>query len=131
MAYCWGLNTRQQLGAGLPDSFALTPVPVSGGLSLRVVATGGVHSCALTTDSLAMCWGGNDHGQLGDSSTIDRPTPVPVYGGLKFADLRAGAQHTCGMTAAFVVYCWGDGSKGQLGRSFVGSSTIPVRVAGQ
>lgn len=130
-ARCWGANTHGQTGTGLPDSVVLVPTPVSGGLSFRTIAAGGQHSCGLTTDSLAYCWGANASGQLGDSSQIDRPMPVLVQGGLHFGDLHAGAAFTCGLTGGLVLYCWGDGTQGQLGRSLLGSSSVPVKVAGQ
>ena len=130
-AWCWGANSHHELGAGLEDSTVTAPAPVSGGLTLRLVAAGGAHTCGLTTDSLAYCWGKNDVGQLGDSSTTERATPVAVHGGMHFQSLSAGASHTCGITADLVVYCWGDETRGQLGRDYPQSSSIPVRVAGQ
>jgi len=130
-ASCWGANARGQTGTGLPDSIVLVPTAVSGGLSFRTITAGGQHSCGLTTDSLAYCWGANGSGQLGDSTQIDRPTPVLVQGGLHFSDLHAGAAFTCGLTGGLVLYCWGDGTQGQLGRSLLGSSSVPLKVAGQ
>ena len=130
-AWCWGANSHHELGAGLEDSTVTAPAPVSGGLTLRLVAAGGAHTCGLTTDSLAYCWGKNDVGQLGDSSTTERAAPVAVHGGMHFQSLSAGASHTCGITADLVVYCWGDETRGQLGRDYPQSSSIPVRVAGQ
>ena len=130
-AHCWGANTRSQTGTGLPDSLVLVPTAVAGGFTFRTISAGGQHSCGITTDSLAYCWGANTSGQLGDSSQIDRPTPVLVHGGLRFTELHAGAAFTCGLTDGLVLYCWGDGTQGQLGRSFLSSSSVPVKVAGQ
>jgi alpha-tubulin suppressor-like RCC1 family protein len=132
-AFCWGADLAGQLGTGVVDTFALTPRAVMGGFTFRVLAAGGAHTCGLTTDSLAYCWGNNEDGELGNGSTSSLPTasPVPVNGGLRFADLRAGASHTCGITAALVIYCWGLGLQGQLGQVIPHSSAVPVRVAGQ
>ena len=104
---------------------------ITGGLSFRLLTAGGAHTCGLTTDSLAYCWGKNDAGQIGDSSMTERPAPVAVYGGIHFSDLRAGAAHTCGITAQLLVSCWGDGVRGQLGKGPLTPSIIPVKVAGQ
>lgn len=131
VGYCWGRNTRGETGTGFPDTTLVAPTPLSGGLSLRAIAAGAQHSCGIATDSTAYCWGANSNGQLGDSSQTDRPTPVPVRGGLHFRSLSAGVAFTCGLTGGLVLYCWGDGTQGQLGRPVLGSSTIPVRVAGQ
>ena len=126
--YCWGANSRHELASGLNDSVVTAPAAITGGLTFRLVTAGGAHTCGLTTDSLAYCWGKNDAGQVGDSSMVERPAPVAVYGGIRFKDLRAGASHTCGITAANVVYCWGDESRGQLGRGYPQSSIIPRRL---
>lgn len=129
--YCWGRNTSGETGTRLPDSLVLAPTLAAGGLTFGSVTTGARHSCGIASDSTAYCWGANLSGQLGDSSQSDRPTPVPVHGGLHFQALSAGAAFTCGLTGGLVLYCWGNGAQGQLGRPLLGSSTIPVRVAGQ
>src|SRR3989442_740115 len=132
-AYGWGGNIAGQLGTGTADPLEATPQPVTGGLSFRGIATGGAHTCRLTADSLAYCWGNDSDGELGDSAMTTQPiaTPVLVRGGLRFADLHAGASHTCGITGTRLVYCWGSGRQGQLGQLFPHSRAVPLRVAGQ
>jgi len=131
--YCWGANIAGQLGTGTADSLEISPQPVAGGLHFRVIAAGGAHTCGLTTDSLAYCWGNNADGELGAGATSSQPTtmPVPVSGALHFADLHAGSAHTCGITGAQIVYCWGLGLRGQLGQVTLHTSAVPLRVAGQ
>jgi len=75
-----------------------------------LVSSGGYHTCGLTLDGVAYCWGDNTAWQLGtggDKST--RGTPTPVAGGLHFASLGAGGFQTCALTAAGAAYCWGGG----------------------
>jgi alpha-tubulin suppressor-like RCC1 family protein len=158
MASCWGLNNARQLGsetrevcrAGkvtLPCS--RSPLPLEGQLRFTSLAAGEVHTCGLTGEGQAYCWGGNARGQLGTDSTLEdctapgNPTvfpctarAVPVAGDLIFEALAAGAKHTCGLTSDGVVFCWGSNDKGQLGVKTPGStclnrqpcSRVPLRV---
>jgi alpha-tubulin suppressor-like RCC1 family protein len=51
---------------------------------VAAIAVGGFHSCALKTDGVARCWGGNSSGELGDGSTTNRSNNVDVLGGPVF-----------------------------------------------
>jgi alpha-tubulin suppressor-like RCC1 family protein len=105
------------------------PDPSAG--SFVAVTAGWKHSCALTSDGKAWCWGENtDRGQLGDGSWEDRNRPVEVAGGLTFQSLSGGAHHTCGVAATGQAYCWGRNDYGQLGSGREGNSNVPVLVAG-
>lgn len=81
---CWGANESGQLGyattetcSGAPCS--TTPQPVPGTKGVDRIAVGEAHTCGLrTADSSVVCWGANDHGQLGDGTTTPRPSPTPV-----------------------------------------------------
>ncbi|HEV8151175.1 MAG TPA: Ig-like domain-containing protein [Gemmatimonadales bacterium] len=84
-AYCWGLNSSGQLGDGTTTQ-RLTPVPVAGGLTFAMsgfpysgtLSAGRNHTCGVTTGAAVYCWGANDHGQLGNGSTLDSAVPVRV-----------------------------------------------------
>jgi alpha-tubulin suppressor-like RCC1 family protein len=79
------------------------------------LSAGGHHTCGLSTNGTAYCWGSNASGQLGDGTTTDRAGPVPVLGGLTFVAISAGFSHTCGITADRTSYCWGSNTYGALG----------------
>lgn len=117
-AYCWGSNLSGEAGTGSTSQSAYTvPVPVVGSRVFRTLTAGNAHTCGLTADSAAYCWGGNDVGALGDSTTTGRAVPAPVTGGLKFVAISAGAYHTCGIAATGTAYCWGNNNSGELGDS--------------
>jgi alpha-tubulin suppressor-like RCC1 family protein len=81
-AYCWGANRTGQLGDGTL-TLRSTPVAVVGGLFFKQLVTAGWsegHSCGITSDRVAYCWGLNSVGELGDGTRIDRRTPTPVVG---------------------------------------------------
>jgi len=73
---CWGSNEFGQLGDGT-KSDRRTPTAVSGLESgTATVSAGYDHTCAITVAGRTMCWGRNDHGQLGDGAKTDRLRPV-------------------------------------------------------
>jgi len=81
VAFCWGSNEFAQLGIGSVGSFSMTPVRVVGGLRFRnlTASTTGFHTCGVTNNDRAYCWGRNSSGQLGDGTTVlTRPAPVAV-----------------------------------------------------
>lgn len=69
-AYCWGDNHFGQLGNGTTSTTPVsTPVAVSGGLSFATITVGEVFACGAVADGTIYCWGSNNRGQVGQSST--------------------------------------------------------------
>jgi len=129
-AYCWGDGALGNGSTAPVDDYSTKPVAVVGGLSFRVVSAGHGHTCGLTTDDLAYCWGFNGYGNLGDGTRITRLQPVPVAGGRHFRQLRAGDAHTCAVTWSDVAFCWGDNTYGQLGDGTITQRLTPVPIHG-
>jgi hypothetical protein len=44
------------------------------------VAAGASHTCAITPEGAAVCWGANLQGQRGDGTNALHVTPMPVVG---------------------------------------------------
>ncbi len=99
-------------------------------LAFSQVSAGRSHTCGLTTDNRAYCWGSNDQGQLGDGTTTQRLRPVPVGGGHQFRQVIAGATNSCGLTMDNKAYCWGGNSFGELGDGTTTRRRTPVAVVG-
>jgi len=139
-AYCWGRGESGQLGIPVPTTTCQTdggpfpcskvPVAVRSEVSFAQLAAGGAHTCGLTSDGSAYCWGGNVSGQVGDSSFTNRDAPARVATGLKFVRIDAGARHTCALTSDGTAYCWGANSRGQLGDGTTSPRSAPVAVTG-
>lgn len=129
-ANCWGENLHGQLGNGESANRRASPVHVQGDLVFKLISTGDSHTCGLTTDGAAYCWGENSYGQLGYGATGDQGNPIPVTGGLVFQALSAGPSHTCGLTAGGAAYCWGYNGSGQLGDGSTSDQWRPVAVSG-
>jgi alpha-tubulin suppressor-like RCC1 family protein len=126
-AYCWGANGSGQLGVGASSISQATPVPVAGGIGFTQLAAGALHTCGLTQDGRAYCWGANSEGQLGTGSYAASPAPVEVATQQRFASLSAGQASTCGITQDQRLYCWGSNADGQL---LVPKPLSPAPVAG-
>lgn len=66
---CWGYNGNGRLGYGNITATGVTigSVKVLGNDNFAAVTAGRSHSCALTTDGSAKCWGRNEFGQIGST----------------------------------------------------------------
>jgi hypothetical protein len=118
IAYCWGSNTIGQLGIRSDTSLIYKPAPVYGDFRFSSIVAGAAHTCALTLDKTALCWGSNSFGQLGDGSTVPRLAPTLVVGGITFQSIDAGDPWTCGLSTTGKAYCWG-------GLEGLGATPIP------
>lgn len=137
-AYCWGAGVNGKLGNGQEKADTepfLTPQNVQqGALRFVSIAAGLEHTCALTIEGDAYCWGGQADGVLGngESDSASVTTPVQVVGGHKFIQLVAGRRFNCGITVALDAYCWGGVETGvsPLGDGSGTLKTEPTLVAG-
>ncbi len=83
--YCWGSRGTQ---SGRPWLVGIgpfgSPIPaaVRSNLTFKSVQTQGTHTCAVTTDNQAYCWGDGDFGQLGVRSILDFDVPRQVFRGM-------------------------------------------------
>ena len=94
--------------------------------SVRQVALGEYHTCAVTTSNKLYCWGKNDSGQLGNDSTADSTIPVEILNNVNY--VRLGLNHTCALTTSGALYCWGNNEYGQLGDKTFVTKTVPTLV---
>lgn len=121
VAYCWGAAWAGQIGNGFLGDEEVSPTAVTGGLNFAMVTAGLDHTCGLTRNGLAYCWGANKSGELGIGNRagpescfgsefdddVCSTAPIAVAGGLVFSTLSAGGVATCGLTASGQAYCWG------------------------
>lgn len=82
-----GDQIDEKLGSGF-----LTTAPDGDSVAVSV---GSLHSCRLSRNGKAACWGVN----------LEGPTKIPDT---EFDSLSAGGEHSCGLTAAGAVQCWGN-----------------------
>lgn len=97
----------------------------------RGLASGQFHSCALTDEGKAWCWGSGFSGQLGSGTFGSASVPVQVLGDHDFIALALGSFHSCGLESNGATWCWGSNSAGALGTGTAGGSqNAPVPVTG-
>lgn len=109
-------------------------LPVSVTRSFEVtaaLAAGGGHSLEIRADGTLHGWGANASGQLGDGSTMTRPTPVPVSlpAGVTALAVAAGGGHSLALGSDGELYAWGDNTRGQIGDGSTLQRTAPVQVS--
>ena len=120
-----GVNTATHAVTGMTGHFSLYGVGAS-----RSVSAGEGSSCGLGISGIAVCWGRNDSGQLGNGTSISSTTPVAVSGGIVFQSVSAGGGYSCGVDSLGAGHCWGENPEGQLGDGSTTSRTSPVAVVG-
>ena len=139
---CWGNGDMGRLGYGNTDIIGDDETPASAGDvvvggTVKQLAAGENHVCALLDSGAVRCWGASDRGQLGygNTNTIgDDETPasagdVPVGGTV--TQVAAGDRHTCALLDTGAVRCWGWGHNGMLGygnTDDVGDDETPASV---
>ncbi len=101
------------------------------------LSAGDEHTCALSSESQAYCWGSGYKGRLGTNyaNTVTRYTddsqqPILVSGKFKFSKISAGKLHTCGITDIGQALCWGFGRDGRLGTGGDDDRVEPTEVRG-
>jgi len=125
--WCWGQNTRGQLGLGdKPQMW--TPQQV--GTGYASVSAGWLGTCAVRTDRSLWCWGNNDRGQLGLGDTGLRRAPQRVGKATNWGSVTVGGWHACGLRTDGTALCWGLNDLGQLGNGTQAARSTPGKVAG-
>ena len=124
----------QSQSSGLTEPVASVDQPATAAatipLSFAQISASSVfrHTCGVTTDNKAYCWGS---GTLGDGQTQSEPrlTPVAVAGGHLFRQIDVGASYTCAATTDNRAFCWGGNHAGQLGSESTRDQATPVPVS--
>lgn len=120
--WCWGDNSRGQLGDGTTASRS-TAAPVldaSGGAAFtgaQELAYGGGTTCARKANNDWWCWGQGNNGQFGDSTPMgttppDHPSPVMLANS---SSLALGMWHTCYVESDSTITCFGASWHARLG----------------
>jgi alpha-tubulin suppressor-like RCC1 family protein len=126
---CWGQNDYGQL-TGPEQQVFPHPQLLDTLESLADLSAGDYHNCGIRrSDRSLVCWGRNDHSQLGDGTQVDRQIPQVLPNTAQTDGVVAGRAHTCAWAAGgLFVSCWGRGQEGQLGDGLARDSAAQVLV---
>lgn len=138
-ARCWGFSTFGALGAfdlsrpNYTGGDNPIPIAVEGDHRFRALYAGVSHTCALTPDGEAWCWGADTYGQTGRARANRKHIPGRVEGSQRFITLALGSVFSCGLGTDSAAYCWGTGGRRGRAQSWVlgsnsDSTVIPVRA---
>jgi len=72
----------------------------------------------------------NNHGQLGNGTTVSSMAPVAVSGLSNAQSVAAGYDSYCALLTDKTLKCWGANMFGQLGNGNTTDSSVPVVVSG-
>src|SRR5690554_4725375 len=133
---CWGSNLRGQIGNGDGGSITSTvTIPSKNVINLSQVvslSSGENYNCAVTQLGQVKCWGNNDNGQLGFTSTGSyKQQFYPQVAASRIStaeEVSVSQNHSCARLKNDDVYCWGKNDRGQLGNGTQKGSDEPVRV---
>ena len=137
----WGSNSKGQDGNGTQGvkgkaNNVLGPYTVPGVTTGVGVAAGGANDYVLLADGTVLGWGEDVHGQLGDSSKLNKTRPVPVKGLSGVVEISAAGYaivgaHLLARLADGTVAGIGTDGNGQLGNGTATSViTHVVKAAG-
>lgn len=124
-------HASQSASATFLNSPSALSTFASSTLRATALSVGIYHTCAVTSNGSAKCWGDNRDGQLGDGTVSERHIPVQVSGlGAGIQTIAAGGYFSCALTTSGGVKCWGQNSSGQLGDGTLTFRYAPVDVIG-
>lgn len=84
-----------------------------------------------TLNAVAVAWGSDSDGRLGDISTANQSSPVSVAGGFSdWIQISTGTAHTVAVRRNGTVWAWGRNWFGQLGNNNATTQSSPVSVIG-
>jgi alpha-tubulin suppressor-like RCC1 family protein len=130
---CWGLDDHGQLGDGNSGQnvYSVTPVDVQGlSGTVKQLAMGSKHVCALIEGGTVQCWGYNGYGQLGDNfNEAEVHTPQTVAGLSNVKQISAAESHTCALLNDGTMKCWGENFDGELGDGSTSEKDVPTTVS--
>lgn len=106
---------------------APNPVLIDSGTKY-VKVSGDTAKCGITTTGALKCWGYNNYGTVGDSTTVNKASPVLIDSGTSYSEVKVVGSTACGITTTGALKCWGMNSSGQVGDATTTNKTVPTLI---
>jgi alpha-tubulin suppressor-like RCC1 family protein len=128
--WCWGNNFEGQLGIGSTTSQDLPQQVTTPAATGWTTASAGDYQTCATRTHMLLCWGLNNHGQLGigTRTSKDLPRHVMIPSRWGWTLMAPGGDTTCASHTGHTLWCWGDNNAGQLGIGSTTSQDLPQQV---
>lgn len=92
------------------------------------IASAGIYSSFVISNSTLWSWGWNSHGQLGDGTTINRTHPTKIMHDVTYVTTSTTAMHSFAITECGTLWGWGFNAAGQLGDGTTIDRHAPVAI---
>ncbi|MCL2823738.1 MAG: zinc-ribbon domain-containing protein, partial [Polyangiaceae bacterium] len=103
--HTWGIASIPE--GAVRYSASSRPSQVGRSTHWAAVSVGSHHIVAIGGDGSLWAWGNNDHGQLGNGTTVARVSPFPIGADKDWAAVFAGGDHTVALKADGTLWAWG------------------------
>ena len=136
--WTWGHDSQGQLGYDKENRFVpsqLADEAFSGAVAM-LVAVGGAHIVAVTSEGALWAWGKGNYGQLGLGDEANRMIPARVgaeeaFGGSQVLTADCSDVHTMIVTKDSALFSCGRGAHGALGHNDANNRLVQTRVEAQ
>ncbi|HEX8515963.1 MAG TPA: T9SS type A sorting domain-containing protein [Bacteroidia bacterium] len=130
-AWAWGRNHKFQLGIdNIGNSANPVPRQMVGLSGITAIAAGFYHTMALKNNGTVWVCGDNSSYQIGDGTSLTRPTAVNLSGFGNVAAVGCGYYHSLALKNDGTLWSWGNNSSAQLGDGTSTGKDHPVQVTG-
>ena len=128
--WAWGYNNYGQSGTNSSGGSTRSPVQtISSGTNWKQIACGYAHAAAIKTDGTFWNWGRGTQAQLGDNTSLSKPSPVQtISGGTNWLTASAGGNNTGAIKTDGTLWMWGNNSYGQIGDNTITGKSSPVQT---
>lgn len=125
----WGFNLNNNLGDGTSTSRSSPVQTLAGGITWKLISSGGYSTLGIKTDGTLWGWGVNNYGQLGTGNTTQPNSPVSAYlGSSSWVMVSTGYFQSAAIKSDGTLWLTGRNYYGGLGDNTSTTRNSPVQT---